>query len=202
MSKLFRLCLFACVVCALDPLSIASAPPTTKTTREKSAKTQTTVKKQTTSKQSQPEPIDKETLNAVRGGKKGRPTGQELAKEFKENIQKTGSLTGRHHPMIDSAIKSAKAHKKSLLLVFITKTCPHCAKLQKETLENKQFKDRFLKDYELYLIDCDKSPEVAEHYLYDSKVPHSKVINTKGQIVRQVTGYSDDEKYADFLTMK
>lgn len=186
MSKLVRLAVFAAIVCVFDPLSIASAPPS---------------KKLTTSK-SKSAPSSESTTGNKASSKKKRSNGQELAKEFKEKIQKTGSLTGKHHPFIDSAIKSAKARRKQLLVVFVTKQCPHCIKLQKETLEQRQFQDRFLKDFNVCVIDCDKQRDVAEHYLYDPKVPHSKIINTSGQIVRQITGYSDDEKYAEFLAAK
>ncbi|MGE3313782.1 MAG: TlpA family protein disulfide reductase [Planctomycetaceae bacterium] len=194
MSKLFRLAAFACVVTAIDPLSIASAPPS------KSSK-QPTATKQSSAKPKALVEVPPGTSNAKKTGKNGRPSGQELAKEFKENIKKTGSLTGRHHPKIDSAIKSAKARKKNLLLVFVTQSCPHCVKMMK-TLDDRKFKDRFVKDYNLLVVDCDRSRDVAEHYLYDPKVPHTKIINGNGQIVRQITGYSDDEKLADFLAAK
>ncbi len=194
MSKLFRLAAFACFVTAIDPLSIASAPPS-KSSKEQTAKKQSAVKPKAL--------IEKPaaTSGTKKSGKNGRPSGQELAKEFKENIKKTGSLTGRHHPAIDSAIKAAKARRKQLLVVFVTDSCPHCIKLMK-TLDDRKFKDRFMKDYNLLVVDCDKSRDVAEHYLYDPKVPHSKIINGNGQIVRQITGYADDEKYADFLAQK
>lgn len=194
MLKLLRLAAFACLVTAIDPLSIASAPPST------SSKEQTGKK----SSASKPKALVEKppaTSGAKKSGKNGRPSGQELAKEFKENIKKTGSITGRHHPAIDSAIKSAKARKRKLLVVFVTETCPHCIKLMK-TLDDRKFKDRFMKDFNLLVVDCDQSRDVAEHYLYDPKVPHSKIINGNGQIVRQVTGFADDEKFAEFLAQK
>lgn len=135
-------------------------------------------------------------------GKQKRPSGQNLAKEFKENIKKTGSLSGKHHPAVEAALKSAAARKKQLLVIFMTRTCKICLKMEKEALGQKDFSNRFLKDYAILRVDCDKNPEIADHYLFTPLIPHLKVLDAKGRIVKETTGYESDTKFADWLATK
>ncbi len=134
--------------------------------------------------------------------KKPRPSGQELAKELKDRLKKTGSLSGQHHPVVEKTVQTANAKGKRVLLLFTSGKCKICQKMQAEALDVPAFKENFLKDFVVLNIDCDKQPEVAEHYLFTPLVPHYKIIDGNGKILKEKTGYDSDTKLADWLMEK
>ena len=209
MIRLIVIATFATLACAVWATSVAGSPTSSnsdqKTKKQtaspsgpkgnKTSSTASPLKGKTT----KPKPIEPPLADFSKGK---RPKGQELAKELKERLKKTGSLSGQHHPAVDSALKKAASQNKRLFVLFMTTRCKICRKMQSEALDAKEFQNRFLKDYVVLAIDCDKKPDVADHYLFTPMIPHYKIIDASGQIVKQKTGYDSDEKFADWLMSK
>lgn len=97
-----------------------------------------------------------------------------------------------------SAFEQAKKKQKPLMVLFVTKTCPWCKKLENQVLSKPKINDFLQKNFILVLLDKDR--DAFPEYLEVQVVPTIYFVDPKkGKDFGAIIGYKNKKEFFDLI---
>lgn len=103
-----------------------------------------------------------------------------------------------YHRQWQNTFEQAKKKKKPLMVLFVTKTCPWCKKLENQVLSKPEITDFLQKNFILVLLD--KDSDAFPSYLEVQVVPTIYFVDAqKEKDFGAIIGYKNKEEFFELI---